>query len=112
MTRDNNNSVVSIEDNDINGIEGTIETSTEGSIKPLTVDVPKKKENLPEQEEAHSITTSSVHVYSKCPVPSSVPSIDTNPSRKYPITLEQARMRVLRAIIKAKKRSLPLDKED
>jgi hypothetical protein len=113
MMRDKNSSVVSIEDDNINGIEETIETNTEESIKPTPDDVPKKKQTVPEQKEEHSITTTSVHVYcSKRPVPSSVPSIDTNPSRKYPITLGQARIRVLRAIMKAKKRNLPLAEDD
>jgi len=114
MMKDKNISVDSIEDSNINGIEGTIETSTEASINPPPDDMPKKKPNVPEQKEEHSmsVTFISTNLSPKYPIPSSVTLIDTNLSSKYPITLEQARNRVLRAIMSAKKRNSLLGKDD
>ncbi len=112
MIRNENSNVVSSEDNNINEIEENVETNTEESVKPLSHNAPTSEHGLPESKEARSTITASVHISSTGTVQSSVPNIDTKPSRKYPITLEQARMRVLKAIIKAKKRKLLLEEDD
>jgi len=117
MMKDKNISIDSIEDCNINGIEETIETSTEASINPSPDDMPKKKPNVHEQKEEHSSSVTSVdtnlsHKLPTHPIPSSITYIDTNLSGKYQITLEQARNRVLRAIKRAKKRNLLLEEDD
>lgn len=102
-----------IEDNIVNEIQQNIETSTEVTVIPPLDDLAKNPPNPRANEKVQISGTSSVDTgsFTFPPIETSVTYIDTNPSRKYPITLKQARMRVLKAIIKAKKRKLSAGEE-
>ena len=108
MKKYKNISIDSIEEDALTETEEHTQTSTEANITSMPESTPVTKHDAPKMKrEKHSMAASDIDEDSlpEVSVTLSVSSVDIEVSQKYPITLEQARNRVIKAIKRSKKRN-------
>lgn len=107
MKKYKNISIDSIEEDALTETEEQAQTSTEASITSVPESTPVTKRDVPKKRKKASIIASDIDedISHEVPTTFSVGSLDVDVSQKYPITLEQARNRVLKAIKRSKKRN-------